>query len=120
MSKDKLFIGNGKPKKFDNGGWTVNAFLNVTDLCKYFTEYGFKDKYGNDSIKIKISPYKEDSSKVYIEVDTWKPKRDTQTADSADSKTINPFNGQNNGIENAQADEYGLPPVDTDSDTIPF
>ena len=73
---DKIFIGNGKEKVFDNGGSVINATITLDGFKKYFEDYGFTTKQGKKMLKIIIGKRREPDKygkTHYVELDTWKP-----------------------------------------------
>ncbi len=76
---DKIFCGNGKEHKFNNGGSVVKVMLDLDDLIANFEEHGFTTEQGKKKIKIIVSSKKDGADQFgkthNIEIDTWKPEQ---------------------------------------------
>ena len=75
---DKIFIGNGKEKVFDDGGSVINATITLDEFKQYFKEYGFTTKQGKKMLKIIIGKRREPDQygkTHWITLDQWKPDR---------------------------------------------
>jgi hypothetical protein len=85
---DKIYLGSGKEKTFDDGGSVISVHLKLDGMAEYFKEYGYTSASGEKRIKLNIGTrrnigdYGETHSVV---LDTWKP----------DGAGSNPFEGGN-------------------------
>lgn len=73
---EHLYCGSGKEKEFENGGKLLTISLNMDDLEKYFSEYGFVTNAQKRIIKIKVGRRREVGQygeTHTVEVDTFKP-----------------------------------------------
>jgi len=77
---DRIYVGNGKKKEFDNGGSIVNASICLDDLYRAAKEHKtVSEKNGKSYIKLNIASMREPDdyeNTHYIEVNTWKPERE--------------------------------------------
>lgn len=74
---DKIYCGNGKEKRFDNGDSIVNLLVDVDALSGAFKEYGFTTTGGKRKIRINVCKSKQIdayNNTHYAVVDTWKPE----------------------------------------------
>jgi len=79
---EKIYVGNGKEKTFDNGGSIINVTLDVDDLAKAFKEYGWTTPGQKRKIKVNVSKGREldqYGNTHYVVVDTWKPTATPET-----------------------------------------
>ncbi len=72
---DKIYIGNGKEKRFDDGGSIIKMSFSPKDLE---TMNAWANNDGNGWVNISVSKRKQPSDKGvthYGILDTWKPKK---------------------------------------------
>lgn len=72
----KIYCGNGKEKRFDDGGSIIAVMLDVDVLAKSFKEHGFTTEQGKRKIKIKVCKSREVdqfNNTHYAEVDCFRP-----------------------------------------------
>jgi hypothetical protein len=80
---EKIYVGNGKKKEFDNGGSIINVMINVDDFAAAYAKYGFKTTGGKNMIKLNIGSRRDPDdygNTHYVQVDTWKPGEDNSGA----------------------------------------
>lgn len=73
---DKIYVGNGKERKFDNGGSIVKIMLDVDTLSKNFKEYGFTTEQGKRMMPINVATNREPDrygNTHNATIDTFKP-----------------------------------------------
>lgn len=73
---NKIYCGNAKEKRFNDGGSIIEVMLDVDVLAKSFKEHGFTTEQGKRKIRIKVCKSREVDqygNSHYAEVDTWKP-----------------------------------------------
>lgn len=77
---EQIYVGNGKERKFDNGGSIIKCRLNLTQLSKAAQEYGFTIDRGKNEgdrmITIEVCQRREKddyNNTHYVKVDTWRP-----------------------------------------------
>lgn len=73
---DKMYIGNGKERKFDNGGSVISVSLEIDNLQQIYDSYGYITKTGKRCIRLKVGQRREVGKfgeTHTVEVDTWKP-----------------------------------------------
>ena len=73
---EKIYCGSGKEKQFENGGSQITVTLNMDELEKYFSDYGFVTNTGKKTIKVKIGKRREAGQygeTHTVEIDTFKP-----------------------------------------------
>ncbi len=70
---DKIFTKGlwVEKKTFDNGGEIIKLSIKVEDFCNFIEEHMNEKGYVNIDLKAK----KEDKSKYYGELNTYKPKQ---------------------------------------------
>ena len=75
---DKIYIGNGKERQFNNGGSIIRIMLDVDTLAKHFKEHGFTTEGGKRMIPINIGQNREVDrygNTHNASIDTWKPEK---------------------------------------------
>lgn len=90
---DKIYMGSGKEKTFDDGGSVISVHLSLEKIGEYFKDYGYTSASGEKRIKLNIGSRREIGTygeTHTVVLDTWKP-------DSAG----NPFEGENNAGNNS-------------------
>jgi hypothetical protein len=78
MADEKIYIGSGKERKFDNGGSVINCSICLDDLKKYHEQFGSTSEKGRHFLNIKIVQKKQidQYGKSHsVEVDTYKPEK---------------------------------------------
>lgn len=74
---DKIYCGNAREKRFNDGNSVLNATIDIDALTKAFNEFGWTTDAGKRKIKVKIAANRNGADQYnnthYIEVDTWKP-----------------------------------------------
>jgi len=73
---DKIYVGNGKSFKFDNGGETVRIVVDLDSLIREFDNHGWTTDQGKRKIKLNVTERRNVDSYGNthgVEVDTWKP-----------------------------------------------
>ena len=103
---DKIFCGSATKKEFRDGGHVINVSLEIDDLEKYFTEFGYINKAGKHFVKLKISQRREvgkHGETHFVEIDQWKPDQS--------------YSGQSR--QNAQQNAMAAPPRATERDLTP-
>ena len=74
---DKIYAGNGKAYRFDDGGSVINVMIDVDALAHNFKQYGFTTEQGKRKMRIKIHENREPDrygNTHFVTVDTWKPE----------------------------------------------
>ena len=82
---EKIYIGSGKEKIFDNGGSVINCMITLDGLAQIFKDHGFTTQNGVKKLKLIIGKRREIDqygNSHYVQIDTWKP--DQQTAPPTD------------------------------------
>lgn len=75
---EKIYIGSGKEKTFDNGGSIINITIGLDGIKEYFEQYGFTTDQGKKKLKLIVSKRREIDqygNSHYVTVDTWKPEQ---------------------------------------------
>ena len=88
---EKIYIGDGKEKVFDDGGSIVGGSINLSKIPKEHITTGSD---GNKYLRYKLCKRRSPSDKGqthYIEVDTWKPDPSRQTSPTPDNSDDAPF-----------------------------
>lgn len=73
---DKIYIGNGKEKKFDNGGSIISITIDVDAVGRYFQEYGFTTEQGKGKLRLDVTERRsiDNYGNTHaVTVNTWKP-----------------------------------------------
>ena len=73
---DKIYCGNGKEKKFDNGGSIVSITVDIETLQRNFAEYGFTTEQGKKKMRLDVSERRAPDNygnTHAVTVNTWKP-----------------------------------------------
>jgi len=73
---DKIYVGSGKEKKFDNGGSLISVTLDLDILIKEYENHGFLSNKGEKKIKITVGQRRsvgEYGDTHTVTVDTWHP-----------------------------------------------
>lgn len=89
---DKIYIGNGKEKTFDNGGSVINCMITMDGLAQIFKDHGFTTQNGVKKLKLIIGKRREIDqygNSHYVQIDTWKP--DQQATAPAQTEDDIPF-----------------------------
>ena len=77
----KIYLGNGKEKKRQNGDSFITASICIDDIEKLSEEHISKAENGKRYVKICINPYREGANQYgnthSISVDTYKGERVT-------------------------------------------
>ena len=79
---DKIYCGNGKEKKFDNGGSIISITIDIETLQRNFKEYGFTTEQGKKKMRLDVSERRSPDqygNTHAVTVNTWKP--DSERAD---------------------------------------
>ncbi len=77
---EKIYIGNGKEKTFDNGGSIINITIGLDGIKEYFEDYGFTTDQGKKKLKLVVSKRREADqygNTHSVTVDTFKPEQQT-------------------------------------------
>lgn len=77
---EKIYIGNGKEKTFDNGGSIINITIGLDGIKEYFEKYGFTTDQGKKKLKLVVSKRRETDqygNTHFVTVDTFKPEQQT-------------------------------------------
>ena len=116
---DKIYVGNGKERKFDNGGSIITITVDIDAVMTACKDYGFTTEAGKRKIRLKVSQRREVDqygNSHAVEVDTWKPEPGHNQAQSG-----NNVRGYQNSVRNASAGPSGASGSDSDySDQVPF
>lgn len=75
---DKIYIGSGREKTFDNGGSVINLTISLDGIAQYFKDYGFTTDQGKKKLKLVVQKRREIDqygNSHYVTVDTWKPEQ---------------------------------------------
>jgi len=86
---EKIYVGNGKKKTFQDGGSVINIMLSLDGIKEHFENYGFTTDQGKKKLKLVLSERKEIDqygNSHYLTVDTWKPEQ--QQPSNLDQKAI--------------------------------
>lgn len=78
MASEKIFVGSGRKKTFNDGGSIINIMLSLDGLKEHFENYGFKTDQGKHKLKLVLSERREIDqygNTHYLTVDTWKPEQ---------------------------------------------
>jgi len=73
---EHIYCGSGKDKEFQDGGHLLTITLNLDELEKNFSAYGFTTNTGKRTIKVKVSKRREIGQygeTHTVEIETWKP-----------------------------------------------
>ena len=73
---DKIYVGSGKEKKFDNGGSLISVTLSLDDLLREYNNHGFMSNRGDRKIKITVGTRRsvgEYGDTHTVTMDTWHP-----------------------------------------------
>lgn len=88
---DKIFCGQGKEKKFDNGGSIISISVCVSDLPKDKIK---ESKNGKKYINLKVCQKKQVDdygNSHYVEVDMWEPTQQNGPSNNGPSNSDIPF-----------------------------
>lgn len=83
---DKIYVGNGKERTFDNGGSVITITVDVDALINACKDYGFTTEAGKRKIRLKVAQRREIDqygNSHLVEVDTWKPEQGRQSSQSS-------------------------------------
>lgn len=75
---ERIYCGNGKEKKFENGGSIITITVDIDTLIREFPNYGFTTDAGKRKVRLKIGQRREIDqygNSHLVEVDTWKPSQ---------------------------------------------
>jgi len=75
---EKIYIGSGKEKHFNDGGSVINLTIGLDGIAQYFKDYGFTTDQGKKKLKLIVSKRREIDqygNSHYVTVDTWKPEQ---------------------------------------------
>ena len=78
---EKIYIGSGKKKTFQNGGEIINVILDLDGIGAHFKAHGFTTKGGKKKLEINITERRESDqygNTHSVTVDTWKPEAQTE------------------------------------------
>ena len=73
---DKIYIGSGKEKTFDNGGSVINCMITLDGLNQIFKDHGFTTQQGVKKLKIIVGKRREPDqwgNTHSVSIDTFKP-----------------------------------------------
>jgi len=73
---DKIYVGSGKEKKFDNGGSLISVTMSLDDLLREYNNHGFMSNRGDRKIKITVGTRRsvgEYGDTHTVTMDTWHP-----------------------------------------------
>lgn len=73
---DRIYCGNGKEKRFPDGGSIVTITVDLDTLIREFPNYGFTTDAGKRKIRLKVGQRREVDqygNSHLVEVDTYKP-----------------------------------------------
>lgn len=73
---ERIYCGNGKEKRFPDGGSIVTITVDLDTLIREFPNYGFTTDAGKRKIRLKVGQRREVDqygNSHLVEVDTWKP-----------------------------------------------
>lgn len=128
----KIYCGNGKEKRFDNGGSIIEVLLDVDDLAKNFKEHGFTTGQGKRKIRVKVCQGREVDqygNTHYVEIDTWKPNQQgqqnggnqysPQPQGGPGGENYQDFPRNGRSVQQGQPPVQGTPPPQFEDD-IPF
>lgn len=118
---DKIYLGSGKEKVFNDGGSVISVHLTLNDIADHFKNYGYTATNGDKRIKLNIGSRREIGTygeTHTVVLDTWKP-------DSAGNN--DPFGEQSGQGGNNSMETNNSPQVEihdggnnNDLDNIPF
>jgi len=75
---EKIYIGSGKKKTFNNGGEIISITIGLDGLKELYEKYGFETDAGKKKLKLNVSARREVDqygNTHYVTVDTWKPEQ---------------------------------------------
>jgi len=75
---EKIYIGSGKEKHFNDGGSVINLIIGLDGIAQYFKDYGFTTDQGKKKLKLVVQKRREIDqygNSHYVTVDTWKPEQ---------------------------------------------
>jgi hypothetical protein len=73
---EKIYVGNGKKKTFQNGGSIIDISLTLTGIKELFQKYGFTTDAGKQIIRLQLTERREPDrygNTHSLTVNTWKP-----------------------------------------------
>jgi len=82
---DKIYIGTGTEKVFDDGSSLVNVTLSLDGMGEHFKNYGFTTDAGKKKIGIVISRRKEPDQYGHthkVVLNTYKPEEQHRPVES--------------------------------------
>jgi len=74
---EKIYIGTGTEKFFNNGDSLINVTLSLDELEEHFTNYGFTTDQGKKKLGIVVSKRKETDQFGHthkVMINTYKPE----------------------------------------------
>ncbi len=77
MNEEKIYVGSGKLKVFNNGGSIIDIALTLDGIGAYFEKYGFTTKNGKKMIRLVLSERREADkfgNTHTLTINTWKPE----------------------------------------------
>jgi len=76
MAEPKIYVGNGKEKKFDGGGSIISVTLDLDSLIREYNNHGYTTNNGSRSIRIDVSTRRtvgEYGDTHSVTLNTWHP-----------------------------------------------
>ncbi len=73
---EKIYIGNGKEKHFNDGGSVINLTIGLDGIAQYFKDYGFTTDQGKKKLKLVVQKRREIDqygNSHYVCIDQFKP-----------------------------------------------
>lgn len=123
MEKIYCNKSSAKKKEFNNGGYIINAMLDLDELEEHFKSYGFTTKENRRKLKVSIGTRREPDqfgNTHNIEVDTWKPDGNSNSGNSGSFQSASkPQQAGNNGFAPYKPPS-SVDPDKFEDDTIPF
>lgn len=115
---EKIYVGSGKERQTQYGA-ELDLQLEIDDLAKYVTDYGYVNKAGKHVVRLKVGKRREVGKfgeTHTLEINTWKP-------DTSAPRTQN-GNSYQNRTESAPTPRHEPTKQDSDQsdfpDDIPF
>jgi hypothetical protein len=125
---ERIYCGNGKEKRFQDGGSIVTITVDIDTLLREFPNYGFTTDAGKRKIRLKVGQRREVDqygNSHLVEVDTWKP--DKAQGGTAQGQSAGRYgNGQSSatagrrGTATADSEAFGDEPFGDNDQDIPF
>ena len=91
---DKIYIGSGKKKVFQDGGSVINCMITMDGLAQIFKDHGFTTQNGVKKLKLIIGKRREIDqygNSHYVQIDTWKPEQKTTSQQPEEFEDDIPF-----------------------------